>query len=45
MSLLNILDLFAHLLDQYFQFNCGLGAFGNNGFGRQGVGLAVELLH
>src|ERR1700712_3111165 len=45
LALLNVLHLFAHLLDQHLEVDRGLGAARIEGFGAQCVGFAVELLH
>ena len=42
---LYILYLFAHLLDQHFQFDGGSRGCGVRGFRRQRVRLAIEFLH
>lgn len=44
-GLFDILHLFAHLFDQDFQLDRGLGAFGSDGFAAQSVGFAVQFLH
>ena len=43
--LLDVLDLLAHLFDKHFQLNGGVRHFSIDRFRRQGVRLAVELLH
>ena len=43
--LLNILYLFAHLLDQHFEVDRRLGAARIEGLGAQCIGFAVEFLH
>src|SRR5690554_2968807 len=44
-KLFDVLDLFAHLLNQYLDIDCSLGGAYVNCFGAKGVGLAVQLLH
>ena len=40
-DLFDILNLFAHLLDQNFQFNRRLRAFGGDGFAAQSISFTV----
>ena len=42
---LEVLNLFAHLLDQNLQFNRRVGHFDRGGFRAQRVGFAIEFLH
>lgn len=44
-TLLQILDLLAHLLDENLQLDRNSGQFRCYRLGSQGVGFAVELLH
>ena len=43
--LFQILDLFAHLLDENFHFHRAARDFRVDRFRTQGIGLAVEFLH
>ena len=45
MLLLDILNLLAHLLDQHLELDGAAGGVGDDGFGGEGVGFAVEFLH